>query len=251
MVAGGRTLTCEKIMTKPNPASPTPSGAAEIDVLSGAAVEPGLVAAVDVFRRRGGRNVRITFATTPEIRRLFAAGAEPDVVIAPHPALDELAKSGKVDGAARVALGRVGVGVAIRAGAPKPDISTTDALKRAVLEADSIVYNRASSGLYVEGLLQRLGLTEQIEAKTKRYTGTDMVEPLLQGQGREFGFMPVAQILNCRDRGLQLVGPLPVDIQNYTTYAAAPAPQSESGLAFVRFLGTAESKVIFASAGIE
>src|ERR1043166_614410 len=118
MVAGGRTLTCEKIMTKPKPASPTPYG--------GAGVEPGLVAAVDVFRRRGGRNVRITFATTPEIRRLFVAGAAPDVVIAPHPALDELAKSGKVDGAARAALGRVGVGVAIRAGAPKPDISTRD-----------------------------------------------------------------------------------------------------------------------------
>jgi molybdate transport system substrate-binding protein len=225
--------------------------AAEINVLSGAAVEPGLIAAADIFRKRTGNNVKITFATTPDMRRLVGAGATPDVVIAPPAALDEFAKSGKVDGAVRVSLGRVGVGVVIRDGAPKPDVSTTDALKRAVLDADSVIYNRASSGLYVEGLLQRLGLAEQIQAKTRRYTGTDMIEPLIKGQGREIGFMPVVQILNWRGRGLQLVGPLPDDIQNYTTYAAAPAPTSEGGLAFVRFLGTAEAKGIFTGAGIE
>ena len=225
--------------------------AVEINVLSGAAVEPGLIVAADIFRKRTGHNVKITFATTPEIRRLVGAGATPDIVIAPHATLDELAKSGKVDGTARVPVGRVGVGVVIRDGGPKPDVSTTDAVKRAVLDADSVIYNRASSGLYVEGLLQRLGLAEHIQPKIKRYTGTDMIEPLINGKGKEIGFMPVAQILNCRGRGLQLVGPLPADIQNYTRYAAAPASESEGGLTFVRFLGTAESKDIFVSAGIE
>ena len=225
--------------------------ATEINVLSGAAVEPGLLAATDVFRNRTGNTVKITFATTPEIRRLVGAGETPDVVIAPHAALDELAKSGKVAGAARVSLGRVGIGVVIRDGAAKPDVSTTDALKRALLDADSVVYNRASSGLYVEALLQRLGLAEQIQAKTKRYTGTDMIEPLIKGNGKEIGFMPVVQILNWRGRGLQLVGPLPADIQNYTTYAAAPASGSEGGVAFVRFLGTPEARRVFASVGIE
>jgi molybdate transport system substrate-binding protein len=225
--------------------------ATEINVLSGAAVEPGLVVAADLFRKQTGHNVKITFATTPEIRRLVGAGATPDVVIAPHAALDELAKSGTIDGAGRVSVGRVGVGVVIRDGAPKPDVSTTDALKRAVLDADAVIYNRASSGLYVEGLLQRLGLAEHIQAKTKRYTGTDMIEPLAKGKGKEIGFMPVAQILNCRGGGLQLVGPLPADIQNYTRYAAAPAPKSAGGLAFVLFLGTSEAKGIFVSAGVE
>ena len=229
----------------------SPAPALEINVLSGAAVEPGLVAAADHFHNRTGNNIKITFATTPEIRRLVGAGETPDVVIAPHAALDELAKSGKFDGAARVPLGQVGVGVVVRDGAPKPDVSTTDALKRAVLEADWVIYNRASSGLYVEALLQRLGLAEQIQAKTKRYTGTDMIEPLINGNGAEIGFMPVAQILNWRGRGLQLVGALPADIQNYTRYAAEPASKSEGGLAFVRFLGTAEAKGLFANAGIE
>src|SRR5258708_18466475 len=152
----------------PDPASPAlsgvtaPASAGEINVLSGAAVEPGLIAAADIFRKRTGHNVKITFATTPEIRRLVGAGATPDVVIAPHAALDELAKSGTVDGTARVSVGRVGVVVVIRDGAPRPDVSTTDALKRAVLDADAVIYNRASSGLYVEGLLQRLGLAGHI-----------------------------------------------------------------------------------------
>ena len=224
--------------------------AAAISVLSGAAVEPALIAAADVFRKRTGIPVKIAFATTPDIRRLIGAGETPDVVIAPPATLDALAKPGRIDSAAQVSLGRVGVGIAIRDGAPRPDVSTTDALKRAVLDAESIVYNRASSGLYVEGLLQRLGLAELIVAKTKRYIGTDMIEPLIHGKGKEIGFMPVVQILNWRGRGLQLVGPLPDDVQNYTTYAAAPASRSEAGLTFVRFLATAEAKALFAREGV-
>ena len=224
--------------------------AAEIDVLSGSAVEPALLAAADRFRARTGTTVKVTFATTPDIRRLIGAGATPDVVIAPPAPLGELAKPGKLDSTALVTLGRVGVGVVIREGAPRPDISTTDALKRAVLDADSVVYNRASSGLYIEALLQRLGLADRIAAKTTRYIGTDMIEPLIHGKGREMGFMPVVQILNWRGRGLQLVGPLPDDIQNYTTYAAAPAASSDGGRAFVRFLATPDAKAIFAGEGI-
>jgi molybdate transport system substrate-binding protein len=229
----------------------SPALAVEINVLSGQAVEPGLVVAVDTFRKQTGTNVKITFATAPEIRRRVEAGETTDVVIAPPAVLDDLAKSGKVDGTARVPVGRVGVGVVIRDGAPKPDVSTTDALKRAVLDADSVIYNRASSGLFVEGLLQRLGLAEQIQAKTKRYSGTDMIEPLIKGYGKEIGFMPVAEILHFRGRGLQLVGPLPADIQNYTSYAAEPASKSEVARAFVRFLGSPVAKGIFVAAGIE
>jgi molybdate transport system substrate-binding protein len=223
----------------------------EIQVLSGAAVEPGLIPAADIFRKQTGGNVIVTFATTPEMRRLIAADATPDVTIAPPAALDEFAKSGKIDGSAAVTLGRVGIGVVIRNDAPTPDVSTVDALKRALLDADSVLYNRASSGLYVERLLQRLGLADQIQAKTRRFIGTEMIDPLANGRGKELGFMPVAQILHCRDRGLRLVAPLPPDIQNYTNYVAAPAPKSEGGRAFVRFLATPEAKRVFVSAGVE
>jgi molybdate transport system substrate-binding protein len=229
----------------------SPARAAEITVLSGQAVEPALIAAADVFRERTGIVVRIVFATTPQIRQRIGAGETPDVVIAPPEVLDQFAKSGHVSGSERASLGAVGIGVVIRDGAPKPDVSTTEALKRAVLDADTVIYNQASSGLYVEELLKRLGLAEQIQAKTKRYVGTEMIEPLINGKGREIGFLPLVQILKFRGKGLQLAGPLPADVQHSTIYAAVPAPKSEGGSAFVRFLGTAEGKAIFASLGIE
>ena len=78
-----------------------------------------------------------------------------------------------------------------------------------------------------------------------------MVDPLVNGKGKEIGFMPVAEILHFRDRGMQLVGPLPADVQHYTSYAAAPASKSSVALNFVRFLGTPAAKEIFVSAGIE
>jgi molybdate transport system substrate-binding protein len=229
---------------------PSPASAAELHVMSGAAVEPGLLAAAEVFRKETGANIKITFATAPEIRRRVGAGEMPDVVIAPPAVLDELAESGKLDGT-RVLVGRVGVGVVVRDGAPKPDISTTGALTRAILDADSVIYNRASSGLFVEGLMQRLGLSELVAAKTRRYSGTDMIEPLIHGSGKEIGFMPVAEILHFSGRGLQLVGPLPAEIQNYTSYGAVRLSKSQVALAFVHFLETSAAKGLFAAAGIE
>ena len=228
-----------------------PALAAEVNVLSGGAIEPGLVAAADAFRKVTGNEVKIKFAPAPEIRQRVGSGETPDMVIAPPAVLDELVKSGKLDGTVRVLVGRVGIGVAVRDGAPKPDISTTDAFKRAVLDADSLVYNRASSGLIVEGLLQRLGLAEQTQAKTTRYAGSEMMEHVIKGKGKELGFSPVTEILLYRGKGLQLVGRLPADIQNFTSYAAEPASKSEASLAFVRFLGTPAAKAIFVAAGIE
>jgi len=230
---------------------PSPARAAEIQVMSGAAIEPGLLAATEVFRKQTGIETTITFATAPEIRRRVGGGETPDVVITTPAVLDELANSGKFDGTARALVGRVGVGVVVRDGAPKPDVSTIDALKRALLDADSVIYNRASSGLFVEELIQRLGLAELIQGKTKRYSGTDMVEPLIHGSGKEIGFMPVAEILHFRSRGLQLVGPLPAEIQHYTNYAAARLSKSEAALVFIRFLETLATKGLFAAAGIE
>lgn len=235
----------------PLAAAIAPARSNEIIVMSGAAVEAGLVQAVEAFRQQRRIDVTIVFATTPQMRWRVNAGETPDVVIAPPALLDELAAAGRIDGAARVAIGQVGIGVAIRRGAPKPDVSTTEALTRAILEADSLVYNHASSGLYVEELFVRLGLAEQLEAKTKRYAGTDMVEPLVEGTGYEIGFMPVAEILHFREKGLELVGPLPAEIQHYTAYAAAPASGTTGAREFVRFLDIPATRQLFASAGIK
>lgn len=229
--------------------------AGELNVLSAGAVEPGLVDAAELFRNKTGHHVHIRFATAPAIRQRMSADETADVVLAPPAVLDDLVKAGKVAPQDRVRVGRVGVGVAVRNGAPVPDVSTTDTLKRAVLEAETLVYNQASTGNYVEGLLRRLGLAEELQARTKRYPDGDAVmHHLLAGRGREVGFGAITEILLYKDKGLRFVGPLPADVQNYTTYAAVLVPaaaNSAGGKEFLLFLQGAEAKSAFASRGIE
>src|ERR1700694_3146141 len=228
--------------------------AAEIRVLSAGAVEPGLRAAAAAFKKQAGHDVNIAFNTAPEIRKRIAGGEAFDVVIAPPAALDEFAGAGKVT-ADRVNLGRVGMGVAVRPGAPVPDISSSDALKRSVLQADSIVFNRASSGIYFENLLKKMEIYEQVQAKTTRYAdGAAVMEHVLKGKGREIGFGPVTEILQHREKGLKLVGPLPPEVQNSTSYSAVPmtaAANAELAKVFVRYLESAEARALLVAAGVD
>jgi len=227
--------------------------AAEITVLSGGAVEPGLNTAAAAFQKETGHLVKITYNTTPAMRKRVGAGDVFDVVIAPPAAIKEFAATGKVDDGG-VDLGRVGSGVAVRPDAPVPDISSAEAIKHAVLGAESIVFNRASTGIYIENMLRNMGVYEQIESKTVRYSDAGAVmEHLLKGNGREIGFGPITEILLHKDKGLRYIGPLPAEIQNYTSYTAAlmsGGANKEVAQALVRFLG-GPGKPLFVAAGIE
>ena len=190
----------------------TASYAAEITVMSGGAVEPGLKAAAAAFEKESGHKVKITFNTTPQMRKRVAAGDTFDVVIAPPAAVKEFAKAGKVD-AGGVDIGRVGSGVAVRPGAPVPAIASGEDIKKAVLEAESVVFNRASTGIYFENLLKKMGVWEQVEPKTVRYaTGAEVMKHALKGKGREVAFGPITEILLEKEHGLVFVGPLPPDV---------------------------------------
>jgi molybdate transport system substrate-binding protein len=228
---------------------------AEIHVLSAGAIEPGLIAAADAFGSQSGRDVRIAWATTPAIRERLAEGDPADVVIATDAAVDDFALEGKVAGAERVHVGKVGVGVVMREGGPVPDTSSVDALKRAVLDAGSVAFNRASSGLYLERLLGELGILDRVRARTVRHgNGPEMMEYLINGTGREIGFGAIVEILMFRDRGLKLLGPLPQEVQNYTNYVAVPmstAPNPAGARTFTRYLATPAARAIFAAHGID
>jgi molybdate transport system substrate-binding protein len=230
------------------------AAAAEIKVLSAGAVEPGLKAAATAFQKSTGHEVKITFNTAPQIRKRIGDGEVQDVVIAPPAVMEEFSKAGKL-GQDQADIGRVGMGVAVRAGAPVPDISSAEALKKSVLEAESLVFNRASTGIYFENLLKKMGVYEQVEKKTTRYADAAAVmEHVLKGKGREIGFAPITEILPHRDHGLRLVGPLPAEVQNYTSYTAgvmAGAPSARAAQELVRYLGTPAAKATFVAAGIE
>ena len=196
---------------------------------------------------------------TPEFIRKagmdsIAAGETFDVAIAPPAATGDFAKAGKVD-AGGLNVGRVGSGVTIRADAPVPAIANADDIKKAVLEADSIVFNRASTGLYFENLLKKMGVYEQVEAKASRYaTGAQVMEHVLKGKGKEVGFGAITEILLYREKGLRYIGPLPAEIQNYTSYTASvmsAGTQKDAAQALVNFLGGPAGKPLFVAAGIE
>jgi molybdate transport system substrate-binding protein len=235
--------------------SSAPGFAAEIRIFSGGAVEPGLVAAVAAFHQQTGNDAKITFATAPAIQQRIGAGEAADVVIAPPAVIAELAKSGRLDGQNRVAIGRVGIGIVVRSGTAKPSVTSAEDLKRAVLDATSVVYNKASTGLYLEKMFDRLGVGPDVKAKEVRYPdGAAVMEHVIKSTGKEVGFGAMTEISLYRDKGLQFVGPLPADVQNYTSYAAAPtsAPANRAGaMEFIKFLATPAAKTAFAAKGVE
>jgi molybdate transport system substrate-binding protein len=223
-------------------------------VLSAGAVEPGLVAALGLLQKESGKNVAVTFNTAPQIRSRIEGGEKVDVVIVPPAVMDAFAQAGKV-GSERVTLGRVGQGVAVRPGAPVPDISSVEALKRTLLEADSVVFNRATGGQYIESMLRKIGLYEKIEPKTTRYANAaSVMDHVLKGKGREIGFGPITEIMLYKDKGLRFVGALPPDVQQLNAYVASPmkdAANPEFARTLVRFLGSPAAKAAFRAAGIE
>lgn len=229
--------------------------AAELRVLSAGAVEPALVGLADAFRRDTGHQVELSFATAPALRSKVTAGESADILIAPPAVIEDFVKDGKVVAEGRAAIGRVGVGVAVRADVPVPDVSTPETLKKALLGADSLVYNEASTGIYFARLLERLGIAGEVKGKTTRYPdGASVFEHLRKGKGNEIGVGAITEIIVYTKKGLKLVGPLPAEIQNYTTYTAglmAGAKSPEPARAFIRFLTSPPAKAAFAAAGID
>src|SRR5712691_6957071 len=227
--------------------------AAEIKVLSAGAVEAGLMHAAVGFKKASGTEVKIQYNTAPQIAKKLADGETGDVLIAPPGLLDEQVKANKVAADGRVMLGRVGAGVMVRAGATAPNIATTEALKQAIVGADSIVYNTASSGQYIAKMIDKLGVAEQVKAKTTLYPdAAAVVTHVAKGKGNEIGFSPVPEIKMSEPKGVKLVGPLPADIQNYTNYAAVMmtgATSKDAAAAFLKFLATADAKQTLAKAG--
>jgi len=232
-----------------------PASAAEIKVLSAGAVEPGLVAFAQLVKRETGDDLKIQFNTAPRIAQRLAAGEVYDVLISPPAAIAQAAKDGKVDAGTRVAVGRVGAGIIVRSGAPAPNVTTVDALKATLLAADSIVYNTASTGLYLDRLFEKMGILEQLKPKTTRYPdGAAVMEHVIKGKGNEIGFGAITEIRMYEPKGLKLVGPLPPDVQNYTSYdavvmtgAASPA----AAKAALALLASPAGRAAFAGGGVE
>lgn len=228
-----------------------------VRILSAGAPKAGVSACAEAFARESGQKVDISFATAPILRERIEAGeAGADIVVAPLAAMEAFARDGRLAAGPRVPVGSVKAGVAIRDGAPVPDIASVESLKQALLAADAVVYNEASSGQYIAEMIGRLGLADALAARVLRLANGAAVMTHLTGDptGRAIGFGQIPEIRRFEDRGVRLVGPLPEAIGKTTTYAAgllAGAATHDNARALLDFMGSVEATRIYAESGLE
>jgi len=213
----------------------------EITVMSGGAVEPGLDFVAAAFQKETGHAVRITYNQGAKGNKRIHDGEIFDVLVATKASIGKnFLGTGKIEEGG-IDIGRVGVGMMVRAGAPVPDISSVEALKRAVLEAESVLYTEETSGFYIEEMLRKMAIAEAVNAKTERFhNGPALMDRVLKGKGREVGFLPINAIRTYQDKGVVLVGPLPEAVQYYLEFVAVPTtrtPHKEVAWQFARFCG--------------
>ena len=201
----------------------TPAAAAEVVVYCPGAVQSVVRELVKTYERKSGNTVKFEFATAGAIAKHVAEGAQGDVVLATNSDLSKLAKDGKVDGASIRDLGSMGVGVAVKAGAPKPDIHDVESFKKSMLAAKSIMYANPAkggqSGIHIAKVFAQIGLDKEISSKLQlRDRGPDGLKEVAKGD-IEIGLGQISEIMANTD--VVLVGPLPAEIQGAVTFSAA------------------------------
>jgi molybdate transport system substrate-binding protein len=226
--------------------------AAELRVLSSNGVHSAMVEMVPAFERATGNKVSIDYYTANQVVDRVKSGEFADLVIITRPTADGLIKEGKMVKGTDKILGRSGVGVAIRKGLPKPDISTPDKLKQALLDAKSIAFTKTgASGIHFAKVAERLGIGDQVNAKAKVPEG-GAVGPLVASGEAEMAVQQIPELLDVKE--IQYVGPLPKELQNFTVFAAgvmAGARQAKAAMAFIDFLTTPAAAKVFKAKGLE
>jgi molybdate transport system substrate-binding protein len=235
--------------------APRGAAGAEIKVLTAGAFKQVLLALVPDFERTSGHKLTVENDTVGALTKRIAGGEAFDLAVLTPKAVDDLAKEGKFAAGSRANLAQVGVGVVVKDGTPKPDIGSVAAFKQALLAAKSVAYidpaAGGSSGIYVAGLLDKLGIAAEVKPKAKLIPGGAVAEHVAKGEA-ELGIHQISEILPVK--GVTLVGPLPAEIQNYTVYAAgigAHAKESDAAKALIKALSGPAAAEVLKSKGME
>jgi ABC-type molybdate transport system substrate-binding protein len=221
-------------------------------VLSSNATRSVLEALAPEFERAANVTIVSLFAPSAELKARIEKGEGFDVAFLASTLVDELVAIDKVDRETRTTIARAGVGVAIRKGAPRPDLSTPEALRRALLEARSIAYvGRGVTANIVRSIVEGFGIAEEMRGKTRILSGVTAAEAVASGEA-ELGFTQVSEILP--HPGVELAGPLPAELQVYTTFQAvvgSGALRSEAARGLIRFLTTPAAITLIRAKGLE
>jgi molybdate transport system substrate-binding protein len=226
--------------------------AAEIKVLASNALKSSIEELAPQFEKASEYKLIVTFGAAAELKTSIEKGAPVDVPILTIAVTDDLIQEGKFTAVGRIDIARSGAGVAGRKGASKPDISTTDAFKRALLDAKSIAYVEAGAiASYLKNLFERLGIAEQIKPKLKpQPTSNPPAKAVANGEA-ELGITQISEILPYADA--ELIGPLPAEIQIYTVYPAAVAADTkepDAAKALIKYLTTPAAIAVLMANGL-
>jgi molybdate transport system substrate-binding protein len=230
--------------------------AAEIDAMITTAMKAAVDELAPPFERASGHALRITYGPSGGLARRLNAGEAADLVVVDSKALDELIKQGKVE-PARTDLARTGIGIAVRKGAPKPDVSSPEALKRALLAAKSIAHTAPAGGgvtaAHVMGVFEKLGIAAEVTPKVKLAAGgpNGRVSVLVSNGEAEIGLQQVSELMS--NPQVEVIGMLPGQLQQMTTYSAGTtttARQMEAAQAFIRHLAAPEAMTIYKAKGL-
>ncbi|MGH6790443.1 MAG: molybdate ABC transporter substrate-binding protein [Pseudolabrys sp.] len=226
--------------------------AAELKVLSGNGAKAAVRDLCAQFEHATGNKVSVHFEVNADLRKKIEAGEAFDVAVLNPPVLDALIKAGKVVAGSRADIGRAGLGVAVRAGAPKPDIATVDAFKHAFLAAKAVAYpGKGASGLYFVSLLDRMGITNEMKPKLKPMKAEDTVEVVARG---EADMVVVVSTRITGVPGVERVGSIPEELQTKIGFAAgvsASAKEPAAGKALVTFLSAPEAAATLRANGVD
>jgi molybdate transport system substrate-binding protein len=229
----------------------TPGQGAELRLLQGNALNAVMEELGPQFEKATESKLAVTLGTSAQLKARIASGEAFDVVLLTKAALDELATAGKVADSPRAAIARSGIGVAVRKGAAKPDLSSSDAFKQAMLNAKSIGFvDQTPTAAALKALFVKLGIADEIKSKIKPLSIQAAVA--VTNGDVEIGMTQISEILPYP--GVELVGPLPPDIQTYTTFSAgisAAAKNAEAAAALIKFLTTPDAKAVIKAKGME
>jgi len=231
--------------------------AAEITVLSAVAFKPALDDLAREFERATGHKPKVAYATAGIVRDRIRDGESFDVAILPRSAFEPLQSQGKITPASAAAVAQSLVAVAVPAGAPKPDISSVEALKRALLAAKSIVYpdptKGGATGIHAARVIERLGITAEMKPKTTLVPGSEYAEILARREA-ELGIGQPMVVVGVP--GIEVVGPLPAELQNTTDFVflagvGASAKERETAQAFIKYLLAPDATRVIKAKGME
>lgn len=228
------------------------TGRSTLRLFSSTALKSVMAELAPLFREAAGASLEVEYGTSNQLIARIGAGEEADIAVLTDAGIQEMIEAGRLAAGSRLDFAQTGVGVGVRAGAPRPDIGNVEAFTRALLDAPSVTFTASgASGVYFGKVLERLGIAEQVRAKAKIPAGGLIGELLVRGEA-QLGVQLICELLAVP--GVDLVGPLPAELQNLMVFSAgrfAGCAQADLAQRFHDFLRGAQAGEIMRRKGLQ